>query len=117
MSFELERRVWAIPLPSTDKLVLLCLAHHANPDNGLCYPSTSKIGKDTGLHPKSVSRVLTRLQKRKLVTIKRRMDNSNLFTVTLPRGGNRKQAPKGGGNPKLPYPSIILPRESYSLLE
>ena len=45
------------------------------------------------------------------------MDNSNLFTVTLPRGGNRKQAPKGGGNPKLPYPSIILPRESYSLLE
>ena len=107
MSFELEKRAWAIPLPSTEKLVLLCLAHHANPDNGLCFPSTSKIGKDTGLHPKSVSRVLTRLQKRKLVKVKRRMDNSNLFTVTLP----------GGGNPALPYPSIILPRESYSLLE
>ena len=83
MSFELERRAWAIPLPSTDKLVLLCLAHHANPYNGLCFPSTSKIGEDTGLHPKSVSRCIRRLRKGKLIETKRRMNNSSLILLKI----------------------------------
>ena len=83
MSFELEKRAWAIPLPSTEKLVLLCLAHHANPDNGLCFPSTSKIGKDTGLHPKSVSRCIGRLKNGKFIKIKRRMNNSNMVLIKI----------------------------------
>lgn len=83
MSFSLGKKVWAIPLPSSEKLVLLCLANFANSDTGLCFPSSTKIGECTGLHPKSVSRVLGRLQKRKLIEVKRRRDSSNLFTLKI----------------------------------
>ena len=62
MSFSIGKRVWAIPMPATDKLVLLALAHYAD-DNGQCWPSLDKLGKDTGLHPKSVSRCIRRLKK------------------------------------------------------
>jgi hypothetical protein len=62
MSFSVGKRVWAIPMPATDKLVLLALAHYAS-DDGKCWPSLDKLGKDTGLHPKSVSRCIRRLKK------------------------------------------------------
>jgi DNA-binding MarR family transcriptional regulator len=82
MSFSIGKRVWAIPMPATDKLVLLALAHYAD-DNGQCWPSLDKLGKDTGLHPKSVSRCIRRLKKRKLIETKRRMNSSSIVLLKI----------------------------------
>ena len=82
MSFSIGKRVWAIPLPATEKLVLLALAHYAD-DNGQCWPSLDKLGKDTGLHPKSVSRCIRRLKKRKLIETKRRMNSSSVILLKI----------------------------------
>ena len=82
MSFSVGKRVWAIPMPATDKLVLLALAHYAA-DNGQCWPSLDKLGKDTGLHPKSVSRCIRRLKKRKLIETKRRMNSSSIVLLKI----------------------------------
>lgn len=82
MSFSIGKRVWAIPMPATDKLVLLALAHYAD-DNGQCWPSLDKLGKDTGLHPKSVSRCIRRLKKRKLIETKRRMNSSSVILLKI----------------------------------
>ena len=69
-------------MPATDKLVLLALAHYAD-DNGQCWPSLDKLGKDTGLHPKSVSRCIRRLKKRKLIETKRRMNSSSIVLLKI----------------------------------
>tara|TARA_Y100001973_G_C5130052_1_gene297246 strand:+ start:617 stop:865 length:249 start_codon:yes stop_codon:yes gene_type:complete len=82
MSFSIGKRVWAIPMPATEKLVLLALAHYAD-DNGQCWPSLDKLGKDTGLHPKSVSRCIRRLKKRKLIQTKRRMNSSSVILLKI----------------------------------
>lgn len=82
MSFSVGKRVWAIPMPATVKLVLLALAHYAD-DNGQCWPSLDKLGKDTGLHPKSVSRCIRRLKKRKLIETKRRMNSSSIVLLKI----------------------------------
>ena len=82
MSFSVGKRVWTIPMPATDKLVLLALAHYAD-DNGQCWPSLDKLGKDTGLHPKSVSRCIRRLKKRKLIETKRRMNSSSIVLLKI----------------------------------
>tara|TARA_B100000519_G_scaffold197973_1_gene206620 strand:+ start:71 stop:319 length:249 start_codon:yes stop_codon:yes gene_type:complete len=82
MSFSIGKRVWAIPMPATDKLVLLALAHYAD-DKGRCWPSLEKIGKDTGLHPKSVSRCIGRLKNGKFIKIERRMNNSNMVLIKI----------------------------------
>ncbi len=82
MSFAIGRRVWAIPIPATDKLVLLALAHYAN-DTGQCWPSLDKLGQETGLHPKSVSRCIRRLKKAKLIETKRRMNSSSIVLLKI----------------------------------
>jgi len=82
MSFSIGKRVWAISMPATDKLVLLALANYAS-DDGQCWPSLDKLGKDTGLHPKSVSRCIRRLKKGKLIDTKRRMNNSSVILLKL----------------------------------
>lgn len=82
MSFSVGKRVWAIPMPATDKLVLLALAHYAS-DDGKCWPSLDKLGKDTGLHPKSVSRCIRRLKRGKLIETKRRTNNSSVILIKI----------------------------------
>tara|TARA_Y100000004_G_C8699659_1_gene321078 strand:- start:115 stop:363 length:249 start_codon:yes stop_codon:yes gene_type:complete len=82
MSFSIGKRVWAIPMPATDKLVLLALANYAD-DKGQCWPSLDKLGRDTGLHPKSVSRCIRRLKKRKLIETKRRMNSSSVILLKI----------------------------------
>ncbi len=82
MSFSIGKRAWAISMPATDKLVLLALANYAS-DDGKCWPSLDKLGKDTGLHPKTVSRCIRRLKKGKLIETKRRMNNSSIVLLKI----------------------------------
>ena len=74
---------WALEkhLPSTEKLVLICLAKYANSKTGECWPSTIQIGHLAGLNPQTVSRAITKLRNRQLITTKRRRNRSNLYIL------------------------------------
>lgn len=45
MSVRLTSAVWDLPIPATEKLVLMCLADFANDDGGDCWPSVSTIAR------------------------------------------------------------------------
>lgn len=49
--------VWELDLPSTEKLVLLGFADHAN-DGGLCFPSVRRIAWKCGISERSVQRMI-----------------------------------------------------------
>lgn len=56
MSVRKMAEVWDTDLPSTEKLVLLAYADHAN-DEGLCYPGNSHIAKKASKSPGSIKRI------------------------------------------------------------
>ena len=72
---------WEQKLPATEKLVLLALARHTNNGSGLCWPSTATLGDLTGLHNQTVSRAITRLRKRRLISRERRFNNSSILLL------------------------------------
>lgn len=69
-------------LPSTQRLVMLSLADHAD-DDGRCYPSISRLCKRTGLSERAVQSNLKRLQSDGYLTIKKNAGpkGSNVFFV------------------------------------
>ena len=71
---------WEQKLPATEKLVLLALARHTN-GSGLCWPSTSTLSDLTGLHNQTVSRAITRLRNRRLISRERRFNNSSILLL------------------------------------
>lgn len=72
--------VWAVALMHTDKLVLLALADNAN-DEGHCWPSVPTLAEKCGLEPRSVSRVMERLEGEGHLTRHERPGRSNTYTV------------------------------------
>jgi DNA-binding MarR family transcriptional regulator len=82
MSFIHTTKAWAHQLPSTEKLVLLCLAHFANSKTGKCWPSNKQVGQLTGLNPQTVSRAISKLSRRGLITSRRRHNKSSVISVT-----------------------------------
>jgi hypothetical protein len=52
---------WAQSVSSTEKLVLLCLADHAD-QAGRCWPSLTRIQERTGLARSTVAKVLDQLE-------------------------------------------------------
>jgi hypothetical protein len=68
MGLNHTKRVWELPLPSTERFVLMSLADHAN-DNETCWPSNERIGERTGFCTKTVSRALLSLRKLGLISV------------------------------------------------
>lgn len=64
MSIKVMSQVWENEtLSATDKIVLLSLADHAD-DEGICYPSISRLVKRTGLTERTVQNATQRLKQR-----------------------------------------------------
>ncbi len=61
MSLPAQIAAWAATLPAVEKLVLLCLADHAD-NSGRCWPSIARIGERCGLHRSSVIRSIKALE-------------------------------------------------------
>lgn len=61
MSIDAISQIWEIPLDSTTKLVMLCLANHAN-DEGMAWPSVSRVAKMTGLTDRAIRTCLGKLR-------------------------------------------------------
>jgi hypothetical protein len=54
-------------LPSSEKMVALCLAHHRNPATLKCYPGYGKISDETGLDRKTIARAVDSLERAKII--------------------------------------------------
>ena len=52
--------VWESDLPATERLIMLCLADHAD-DSGECYPSIQRLQDRTGLSERAVQNNLRKL--------------------------------------------------------
>lgn len=60
MSIKVMSAVWESDLPAMERLIMLCLADHAN-DEGECYPSILRLCKRTGLSERAVQNNLKKL--------------------------------------------------------
>jgi hypothetical protein len=70
---DLIRRAFALPLPRLTmrrpdaKIVLVCLAAHADPDGGNAYPSRDRLAACCELSPRTIDKVLFQLQRLDLI--------------------------------------------------
>ena len=89
MSYGHILAAWKVTgLTPREKVVLLALADCMNATTGMCFPSAPRIGEMTGLHPRSVWRVLGLLEEKGLITrINRELDrggkSSNRYLLHL----------------------------------
>ena len=93
MSISASNAVWQMKLPSTQKLVLLAIANHAN-DQNICWPSMSTLAKICSISERTAQRLVADLRKNKWLKIKHRYRTdgsrtSNLYQLLIPfRGVN-----------------------------
>ncbi len=99
---------WALglPLPPSEKFVLVSLANHANGDGSNCYPSQGMIAAETSMTDRSVRTHLKSLEARGLITRRARMRkegrgrSSDSYVLHLDhRPTNRPHRPLGDAEP------------------
>ena len=86
MSVKIMTLVWeASGLTSTQKLVLLSLADHAN-DDGICYPSVGKLTRKTALSERSIQNCFKSLSDAGWIRIgfNEGPRGCNIFTISKP---------------------------------
>jgi DNA-binding transcriptional ArsR family regulator len=72
VSVKVSAVVWQAVLPAPQKLVLLCLAEHSNPDGKMSFPSVKRIVQETGLAERTVRRELSEMRKAGLIYVQAR---------------------------------------------
>ncbi len=102
--------VFSLPIPSTEKFVLLSLALLAD-DMGKCYPSQAWVARATGRTLKTVRAALAGLRERQLVVSMPRRTNSrgytsNMYLVVVPpevaRGSSSGSGARAHGTSAAP---------------
>ncbi|WP_374285435.1 helix-turn-helix domain-containing protein [Novosphingobium sp.] len=97
--------VWELDIPTTPKMVLLCLCDHAR-DDGTCWPSVPRIATRCSLTDRAVRNSLKWLREHGVITIQARSGHRNTFVV-LP-GTSFTPEPDSALN-KVPQPRNIVP--------
>ena len=69
MSVRATTWVWEQPMPPSEKIVLLRLADHANPDGGDVYPSIASVAEYTGISERQVQRYIKGFVERGILVI------------------------------------------------
>ena len=69
MSVRATSWVWDQPMPPSEKIVLLRLADHANPDGGDVYPSVASVAAHTGISTRQVQRYIKSFVERGILVI------------------------------------------------
>lgn len=91
MSVRVMSYVWDIPLfKGSDKLVMLCLADHAD-DKGICWPSIDTIARKSGVSPTTVKTTLKKLEAGGWIFKKNQFKKAD--TGRLVRSNNQYQLP------------------------
>lgn len=66
MSVRVMSAIWEIPMPPTDKLVMLALADCAD-EEGRCWPSIATIARKSGVSERSVQRAIRKAEESRLI--------------------------------------------------
>ena len=74
---------WEVEVPSSEKLVLLCLSDCHNADTGQCNPSVSYISKKTSLDRKTVLKSLRSLNDREILSRAKVEGSSNQYFLSI----------------------------------
>ena len=82
MSIVIMSAVWQLNIPTTEKLVLLAIADHAD-DEALCWPSVPLIASKCCLSDRQVQRLIKSLVKRNYLKVIRRKYQSNYYQVMV----------------------------------
>jgi DNA-binding transcriptional regulator YhcF (GntR family) len=80
MSIDATRWAWQQKVSPTQKLVLLSLADRAN-ETHECYPSTTRLNIDTGLHRETIFDAIKALEELKLLKVHRTLGIGNRFAL------------------------------------
>lgn len=80
MSIKLMALAWETSLPSTEKMVLLCLSDFAN-DDGSCWPSIATIVHKTSMGERTVQRAIKRLIQTGVLTKQERSGTSARYQI------------------------------------
>lgn len=83
MSIKLMNQAWEVKgLDPTAKLVLMCLADHANEDDRTCWPAMATIARKCDVSARTVQRHMRALEERGLIALrKQRQGDSNLYFI------------------------------------
>ena len=86
MSIKLMTRAWEMPIPTSQKMVLLALADRAN-DDGECWPGQAELADKCSMSPRNVIRMIEWLEERGALRSERRQTGnarkSNRYILTL----------------------------------
>lgn len=85
---------WRVPVSSTCKLVLVCLADRAD-DSGACFPSLRDIIERTGLSERAVRMALAALERSGVLRRDLRVNRSTVYRLQIEHAGS-------GGAPDAP---------------
>ncbi|MES2782936.1 MAG: helix-turn-helix domain-containing protein [Pseudomonadota bacterium] len=115
MSIKLMTAAWDMDIPSTEKMVLLCLCDYADENGKSCYPSIATLAKRTSKNARTVQRALRWLEKSKICDSHERAGTSTNYTLNLDafvRGdkmsGVTKTTPRGDTTPPNPPRTTIV---------
>lgn len=96
MGFAFSRAAWSAEAKSSSqRLVLLCLARHAD-KAGISFPSVEAIASETLLNRKTVFAVLKELRAMGFVAVSKRQQNGNRYQLCIPTTSPENGTPKNG---------------------
>ena len=72
---------WDLAMPSTEKMVLMCLCDYANDDGGSCWPSVATLARKCSKSERTIQGAIKSLQEMGYLTAKGRAGTSNLFQL------------------------------------
>lgn len=118
--------VWEEDLPSSEKLVLLAMADHADDGGKNCFPSIPRIAWKSSLTRRGVQKVLRRLEEKgRIRPTGRRANGTVEYTITLQWGerysrgehGSRRTMDTGGANHVRVEGEPGSPESSLTIIE
>lgn len=96
IGFAFSRAAWSAEVKSSSqRLVLLCLARHAD-KAGISFPSVEAIASETLLNRKTVFAVLKELRAMGFVAVSKRQQNGNRYQLCIPTTSPENGTPKNG---------------------
>lgn len=114
MSFRLMSAVWDMAIPSTEKMVLMCLSDHAGED-GKCWPSVSLICRKTSKSERTVQSAIKWLKDNEYLDDQQRPGTSPIYTLNLrkfrtPADNAPPQELRGTPAKSAPTPANLAPK-------
>lgn len=81
MSIKLMSAAWDLDIPSTEKMVLLCLCDFASDEGGNCWPSMATIAGRCSTSERTVQRAIRALETRGILDTSQRLGTSSRYRI------------------------------------